>query len=234
MIADGRDHAGRHRRGHGADQHAGSKLASWRRVAAAGISLAIASITFVALSSPAGAAETLARATLVNADGVQVGKVLFKGMGKYADRVRVDINAPKAEGLGSFHGLHIHSVGDCRPEAVGDPPTVFGLAGGHWNPGAVDHGAHAGDLPSVLLTSTGQAYAEFETARFSVDALLDAANDGSAVVLHAGPDNFGNIPSSRYWYNDPTAGPVPGPDATTKKTGDADGRYACGVIEAIN
>ena len=49
--------------------------------------------------------------------------------------------------------------------------------------------------------------------------LFDA--DGSAVIVHAGPDNYANIPT-RY------TGPVP--DATTLATGDAGGRVACGVV----
>ena len=45
---------------------------------------------------------------------------------------------------------------------------------------------------------------------------------GRALIVHAGPDNYANIPT-RY-----AAG---GPDATTLATGDAGGRAACGVIE---
>ena len=64
----------------------------------------------------------------------------------------------------------------------------------------------------------------FETDRFNVSALLDA--DGSAVILHAGRDNFANIPAT-YSSGDPA---VPGPNAATLGTGDAGGRYACGVV----
>ena len=46
-------------------------------------------------------------------------------------------------------------------------------------------------------------------------------------MLHAGPDNLANIPA-RYATGTP---PVPGPDATTKGTGDAGSRLACGVID---
>ncbi len=47
------------------------------------------------------------------------------------------------------------------------------------------------------------------------------------MILHAGPDNFGNIPS-RYVSGQP---PVAGADAATKGTGDAGGRIACGIVE---
>lgn len=66
----------------------------------------------------------------------------------------------------------------------------------------------------------GLARAEFQTDSFTVDELLDA--DGSAVIIHAGPDNYANIPT-RYSTS--------GPDAVTLATGDAGARIACGVIE---
>jgi superoxide dismutase, Cu-Zn family len=52
-----------------------------------------------------------------------------------------------------------------------------------------------------------------------VEQLRDA--DGSAVILHANPDSYANIPTDRY---------DPDPDATTRATGDASGRLACGAV----
>ena len=43
--------------------------------------------------------------------------------------------------------------------------------------------------------------------------------DGSALIVHAGPDNFANIPP-RYGT----------PDADTLATGDSGARAACGVV----
>ena len=68
----------------------------------------------------------------------------------------------------------------------------------------------------------GQAVLALGTDRFTAEDLLDA--DGSALVIHAGPDNFGNIPADRY---------NPEPDETTLNTGDSGGRIGCGVIEAV-
>jgi Cu-Zn family superoxide dismutase len=99
----------------------------------------------------------------------------------------------------------------------------FGSAGGHWNPTGVNHGSHLGDLPSALMTAEGETYAEFETDRFNVVDLLDTAGDGSAVVLHAGADNFANIPLVPYGEA----------NAATLATGDAGGRYACGVVKPL-
>ena len=183
-----------------------------RRAALAAIFLATSAAGIAAISAPASAARTpLARATLVDVAGNEVGEVVFKGFGTYADRVEVEIDAATSA-PGAFHGFHIHTAGVC------DPNGAFASAGGHWNPGGATHGNHAGDLPSVLLTEDGQSVAEFETDRFDVESLFDT--DGSAVVLHAGPDNFANIPVNPYG----------GPVGATLNTGDAGGRYACGVV----
>ena len=164
----------------------------------------------------------MARATLVNAAGAKVGEVVFVGPGKYADRVVVRIVASAAPNLGSFHGFHIHATGECDPKESGPTKVPFGSAGGHWNPTGANHGAHRGDLPSALMTAEGETYAEFETDRFNVADLIDRAGDGSAVVLHAAADNFANIPAA---YGDA--------NATTLSTGDAGGRYACGVVKRL-
>jgi Cu-Zn family superoxide dismutase len=74
------------------------------------------------------------------------------------------------------------------------------------------------------MHANGSAYAEMETDRFDVSEVLDG--NGSAVVLHAGRDNFANIPSA---YSSGTPA-VPGPNTATNSTGDAGGRYACGVV----
>ena len=62
----------------------------------------------------------------------------------------------------------------------------------------------------------------FVTDRFRFQDLL--LGDGSAVVVHARPDNYANIPTDRY---------DPDPDATTLATGDAGDRIACGVVRRI-
>ena len=190
-----------------------------RALAAAALAAGVG-VAVVAAPSPAsGAGEPRAEATLRDAAGDVVGTVTFRGRGPNVDQVVVELSAPGAPGLGSFHGIHVHSVGSCDPNPSGSTNVPFGSAGGHWNPTGATHGAHAGDLPSVLLDLDGRARARFESHRIDVGALLDAAGDGSAVVLHAAPDNFAHIPA--------TYGP---PNATTLGTGDAGGRVACGVI----
>jgi Cu-Zn family superoxide dismutase len=150
-----------------------------------------------------------ASAILRTAAGASVGDVMFTQEG---GRVMLDVTV---SGLpAGFHGFHIHNVGQCNA-------PDFASAGSHFDMMAMDNAPmHAGDLPSLLVNQDGTASLDVATDRFSVEDLLDGA--GTAVVVHADPDNFANIPS-RY---------APVPDATTLATGDAGARIACGVIGA--
>lgn len=147
-----------------------------------------------------------ATATLVNAEGNRVGQVVL-----YQWRGKVTV-AGRVKGLtAGFHGFHVHAVGKC--EGPG-----FTSAGGHLKAEGQNHAAHTGDMPSLLVNADGTASAAFETDRFDVRDLKDT--DGSTVIVHAGADNFANIPT-RY---------APAPDAETLNTGDSGGRVACGVV----
>jgi Cu-Zn family superoxide dismutase len=150
-----------------------------------------------------------ARATLVNAAGENVGTVRFERRGK-SRALRVSVTVRKQ--TPGFHGFHVHTVGKC------EAPT-FMSAGPHLNPATASHADHAGDMPPLLVTSGGRAEARFTTDRFSIAQLRDA--DGSAVMVHALPDNQGNIPKDRY---------DPDPDAMTLATGDSGARIACGTV----
>ncbi|WP_406025940.1 superoxide dismutase family protein [Nocardioides sp. NBC_00850] len=123
-----------------------------------------------------------------------------------------------------YHGFHVHTTGKCEADsAAPDDPSKTGdflSAGGHLNPDDSAHGEHLGDLPALLVNEDGTASLEF-TGPFTLDELRDA--DGSAVMIHAGRDNYANVPE-RYAPE--------GPDEDTTKTGDAGDRIACAVIEA--
>lgn len=152
------------------------------------------------------------KVTLHNAAGAEIGFVkLSKQGGKVIVRGEVSGLTP------GFHGFHVHAVGQCAPP--------FTSAGGHYNPGGAGHGSHAGDMPSLLVLDDGTAQAQFATDNYSIDELFDA--DGSAIIVHAGPDNFANIPT-RYQS---TTEAVFGPDSATLATGDAGARFACGVVD---
>lgn len=159
--------------------------------------------------APHGMAQTptsSAEAVLRTAAGDEVGRATFSAEN---GAVVVDLSASGLQP--GFHGFHVHGAGQC------DGPD-FTSAGGHFNPMNMAHGMVAGDLPSLLVNQDGTGVLRATTDRFSIDDLL--AGNGTSVIVHAGPDNFGNIPT-RY---------APAPDATTLATGDAGARIACGVI----
>ncbi|MET0251384.1 MAG: superoxide dismutase family protein [Novosphingobium sp.] len=146
----------------------------------------------------------VAVAQLLRADGTMVGaaRVWQKG-----DGLVLNVTA---EGLTpGLHGLHLHTIGSC------DPPD-FVSAGGHWNPTAHMHGSanpagpHAGDVPNLLIGSSGRGTLDVHlndqaAAGGGVSGLFDA--DGTAIVIHAGPDDMRSDPS-----------------------GNSGGRIACGVL----
>jgi Cu-Zn family superoxide dismutase len=161
------------------------------------------------------------RAVLKNAAGATVGRVVLFS---YRDKTRVAVSANEA--TAGFHGFHVHEVGVCDPtttDPAGDP-SPFLSAGGHFNPAGAPHASHAGDMPPLLVGDDGEASAGFVTDRYVVSDLRDM--DGSAIIVHAGADNLANIPT-RYQSS---ASTTPGPDAATLATGDAGGRFACGVV----
>jgi superoxide dismutase, Cu-Zn family len=164
-------------------------------------------VSLVVLIAPARAWNLSAEVKLHNTAGHQVGKARFiqLGGGDVVVEIRVRDLPP------GFHGFHVHAVGDCTPP--------FTSAGAHFDKGANNHRNHSGDLPVLLVNADGTADALFDTDRFELADLFDA--DGSALIIHADPDNYANIPG-RY-------GVVP--DAMTLATGDSGARIACGVIE---
>ncbi|MEX0682615.1 MAG: superoxide dismutase family protein [Dehalococcoidia bacterium] len=106
------------------------------------------------------------------------------------------------------HGIHIHAIGACTPP--------FAAAGGHHNPLGHQHGLenplgpHAGDLPELVVNTAGVGHLDDVTIHPTLSAgptsIFDA--DGSALIIHAGPD-----------------------DHHTDPTGNSGARIACGVIE---
>lgn len=111
------------------------------------------------------------------------------------------------------HGVHIHEFGVCTP-TEGDEP--FADAGGHFNPMGQQHGgpdgqeAHAGDLGNLVVEDDGSIDFEITTENLTLEPGADnslADEDGSAIVIHANPD-----------------------DLETDPSGDSGGRVACGTI----
>lgn len=161
-------------------------------------------------SNDASAPARIGQAQLVDPAGGMLGTV---DLAEENGRLYV---TGKVRGLtAGFHGFHIHDNGQCD----GSSTPAFASAGGHLSGAGGNHPDHAGDMPVLLVGTDGSAQTAFTTDRVTRADLFDA--NGSAIIVHAGPDNYGNIPT-RY-------APA-GPDADTLATGDSGGRVACGVI----
>lgn len=110
------------------------------------------------------------------------------------------------------HGVHLHAVGKCE--------APFTSAGGHFDPGPAgnmdpdaNHPFHMGDIPPITAAANGKATMKIATTRVTLSdgplSLFDA--DGSAIIVHANPDQG--------ITGEPRSGVSGGP------------RIACGVIE---
>ncbi len=128
-----------------------------------------------------------------------------------------------------FHGVHIHKVGKCEANSVaptGGAPGDFLSAGGHFQAPGHSGEPASGDLTSLQVGRDGSGMLVTTTDAFAMEDLVNG--EKTAIIIHAGADNFANIPADRYNQ----ANGAPGPDETTLTTGDAGKRVACGVIGA--
>jgi superoxide dismutase, Cu-Zn family len=148
--------------------------------------------------------ERIGSARLTLSNGVPAGTAQLLGSG---DTVSLTL---AVTGLTpGKHGFHLHTTGLCdRPD--------FTSAGGHLNPAGAGHGlddddgSHLGDLPNLVVSGSGTATTTVElrgSRAYVLDALFD--NDGTAVIIHADPD-----------------------DGKTDPSGNAGARVACGVLVA--
>ena len=168
---------------------------------------ALAALCLVAGCATTGspARKVVATATLLAADGGVRGNAKLVAVG---DRLDLEV---EATGLRpGLHGVHLHATGSCVP---GD----FASAGGHFNPGGRQHGtmnplgSHAGDLPNLSAGADGREALTslLDGSRTGLGPLLFDA-DGTAIVIHADPDDYLTDPS-----------------------GKSGGRIACGVFAQV-
>lgn len=133
------------------------------------------------------------QAAIINGQGAEIGKAtLTQGATGLLIKVEVTGLTP------GWHGIHIHATGQCAAPFTSagahinhtDPKTPHGLLNAQ--------GPDDGDLPNLYAAADGSAYGEFFTtkARISQDGpgqwLWDA--DGSALVIHANPDDHNSQP----------------------------------------
>ncbi len=183
----------------------------------------------------ASSAEVVAKANLTLADGTAIGTVTFLNEpGEAWTVVRTALKVPPAAtNVRSFHGFHIHANdnpangNDCLADPKAASSTWFVSADGHWRRSIEDsHGDHAGDMTSIYLNRDGRARLEF-----TIDRVIPGELFNRAVIMHAGPDNFGNVPigalANQYTANTGDA------IVATRNTGNAGDRIACGTIDIL-
>ncbi len=167
------------------------------RIALSALALSVGWAIMATAQSPG------AKAALKDASGKDVGQVQLVQL-PHGVLLKMSLKGMPA----GERAFHIHAVGKC------DPP--FTSAGPHFNPAGHKHGleakegAHAGDMPNLHIPSNGELVIEVlnpmvTLAKGQSNSLFDA--DGSALVIHAGPDDYKSDPA-----------------------GNAGDRIACGVI----
>ncbi len=164
------------------------------------------------VAAASGASHASAR--IVAVDPGDATKLVTIGWAKFTedatDLLHVNV---KVSGLTpGLHGIHIHAAGVC------DGPA-FTSALTHHNPGNALHGlnpdrpgAHAGDLPNLIVNVAGQGHLNVKTdrARLSIGQLAVLDGNGSAIIIHRDLDD----------------------QNATSTTGNSGPRVACGVIVA--
>lgn len=176
-------------------------------IAVLGATIALAG-AFAVQSFAGGASQ--ASAAIVDASGATIGWAGFVEDSTGIVHVNVHVKG-LTPGL---HGIHIHGIGACGP--------TFAAAGGHYNPLTRQHGlrntagAHAGDLPNLIVNADGVAHLDAKTDRVTLTngptTLFDTTTGavGSALIIHANEDD----------------------QQTDATNGGSGGRIACGVIVA--
>jgi superoxide dismutase, Cu-Zn family len=173
-----------------------------------------------------------ARAILRSADGSTLGSVTFTRRGSRTELKTKLAVLPGLTAVDAFHGFHVHANdkpengNGCLADPAQPPATWFTSADGHLAEPGQKHAHHTGDMPSLLVNDDGTATLESLSSRMRIADLLNRA-----VVLHAGPDNFGNVPTGTL-PDQYTANSTAATDKSAA-TGNAGDRVACGVVELV-
>ena len=144
---------------------------------------------------------------LKDASGKEVGRATLTST---PSGVLMNLDADRASARRCTPSIFMRSANASRPN--------FKSAGPHFNPDQTKHGMmnpegpHAGDMPNLHVPAAASSRSRCSNPSVTSDAeaaLLD--DDGSAIVIHAGADDYKTDPA-----------------------GNAGDRIACGVITALS
>jgi Cu-Zn family superoxide dismutase len=162
-----------------------------------------------AISSAATVKPVKVTMNQISADGVgdKVGTVTIR---QTKDGVELAVDV---KGLSpGEHGFHLHEKGSCDPADKEGKKTSGQAAGPHWDPDATKAhkgpggGGHKGDLPKLTVPEGGKLKTKLPVAGLTVADLA-----GKSLMIHAGGDNYSDVP---------------------KPLGGGGDRIVCGVVPA--
>ncbi len=151
-------------------------------------------IAAISLFSHAALAQEPAKATasFINSEGEKSGSATLT---QTPNGVLIEFELENLP-AGGEHGFHIHQTGSCETPG-------FESAGGHFAPMNRNHGYqdaegfHAGDMPNQVASADGTikgfVFNHQITLGEGANSVFD--DDGSAIVLHAGADDYSSQPS---------------------------------------
>jgi len=129
---------------------------------------------------------------IMNPQAAEIGTVTLTQLNRGGVEVKIDVSGLTP----GTHAMHFHEFGKC------DAPD-YKSAGGHFNPdgvahGEVDDGPHPGDMMNVGIQPDGTGRFVVKNMKVNLragplPALMDA--DGTALIIHAGEDDYESQPS---------------------------------------
>ncbi|MGL4818551.1 MAG: superoxide dismutase family protein [Bacilli bacterium] len=168
--------------------------------------MVICSLLSVVAIGCAAKPPNVIKVTIINSDADEIGEAKLQ---QRSNGVELELNVsnlPPGE-----HGMHIHEKGVCTA-------PDFASAGGHFNPEGKQHGllnpkgAHAGDLPNLVVDKYGKAKMSIliPDVTFQHGKMSLISKEGTSLVIHERAD-----------------------DGKTDPAGDSGPRIACGVISKM-